>query len=629
MRRGGAVAVALVALAISRPPSAAGIQPAADDPQSAIRTPQSGVRTPQSGVRTPPSATPRLFTIDVSAADARGRIVEDLKPADFELRAEGAVLPLASVRLVRAGVASGDPAGAIESAADERQAAQQDDARLFAIFFDEYHVAADGAAHARAALLQFVERDLTPRDLVAVMKPLDSLFAIRLTRDRAAIRRAIEGFEGRKGLYEPRNAYERDYIAGAPARIDVLRNQVALSAINALAVHLGSLADRRKALVVVTEGIGGAERRRGEFLPTLDTVIRSANRANVAVYPFDPGAGADQAAREGLRRVAEETGGAPIDRDPAAGLKRAAAESSVYYLLSFRAAHPDDGRFRPLEARVVRPGIRLRAPKGYWAAPPDEALRAALLAKSTEPKTVVPPEPPPRVSTLIKPWFGVSRGAGGASRVTFVWEPAARVPGERVRRQVSRLVLTARSADGTVIFEGPVAPTGAGTIDEPGATPSRAVFEVPPGRLRLRMSIQDAASQQLDQDVREISVRDLRGDVAIGTPEVLRARNAREFRALEAEAAVPVAAREFSRIERLLIRFQAYGPAGSTPVVTAKLLGRSGQPLRDLAVAASTTGDRTIDLPLAGLAAGEYAVEVTVSGSGSNARDRIGFRVTS
>jgi len=113
---------------------------------------------------------------------------------------------------------------------------------------------------------------------------------------------------------------------------------------------------------------------------------------------------------------------------------------------------------------VTRPGIHLRAPKGYWAAPPDEALRAAVLARSSEPKKTTPPEPAPHVSTLIRPWFGVSRGPGGASRVTFVWEPAARVPGDRTRRQVSRLVLTARASDGTVLFDGPVAPTGAGTM---------------------------------------------------------------------------------------------------------------------------------------------------------------------
>src|SRR5207244_5344854 len=131
------------------------------------------------------------------------------------------------------------------------------------------------------------------------------------------------------------------------------------------------------------------------------------------------------------------------------------------------------------------------------------------------------------------------------------------------------------------------------------------VFDVAPGRLRLRMAIQDVASQVIDRDVREMSIRDLRGAVALGTPEVLRARNAREFRTLDGVAAVPVAAREFSRTERLLIRFAAYGPGGAAPNVSAKLLGRMGHALRDLPVspAATPDGENAIDLPLAGFAA--------------------------
>jgi hypothetical protein len=93
---------------------------------------------------------------------------------------------------------------------------------------------------------------------------------------------------------------------------------------------------------------------------------------------------------------------------------------------------------------------------------------------------------------------------------------------------------------------------------------------------------------------------------------------------------VPVSSREFSRTERLLIRFQVYGPAGGDPVVSAKLLGRTGNAIRELPVAPSSTpGGNAIDLPLAGLAAGEYMVEVTVKSGGRDATDRIGFRVTS
>jgi VWFA-related protein len=624
----GAVAAILVFTALASAMAGPGRQSAIGNPPPAIAGSQSAVRDPQSPL-------PRLVTLDVIALDARGRTVDNLRPADFELREDGTLLPIESVRLIR--VAAAAPAELpvlVQTGAEERQAAVKDDARLFAIFLDEYHV--EGGANTervRDALLRFLDRDVTPRDLIVVMKPLDSLFTIRLTRDRESVRAAIQSFNGREGDYEARNSYERDYIAGTPARIEAARNQVALSAINALAVHLGSLTDRRKALIVASEGIGRSDRRRGqEYLPTLDTIVRSANQSNVAIYPFDPSAApaADKGAErpEGLRRLAEETQGQAMAAD--ADLRRVAADSSAYYLLSFRSPHPDDGRFRELQTRVTRAGVSLRARKGYWTASPDEELRTALLAKSNEPKKTVPPEPAPHASTLIRPWFGMSRGGGGTTRVTFVWEPAARVPGERVRRTVAKLLLTARSGDGKVLFEGPVAPTGPAAIDDPAGTPARAVFEMPPGRLRLRMSIQDAASTVLDQDVREMSVRDLRGDVAIGTPEVLRARNAREFRTLDVQAAVPVSSREFSRTERLLIRFQAYGPGGADPVVSAKLLGRMGNAMRELPVSPSSTpGDSAIDLPLAGLAAGEYTVEVTVKSGARDATDRIGFRVTS
>jgi VWFA-related protein len=587
---------------------------------------------PQSAIRTPQSED-RLVTIDVTVTDSRGRTLTDLKPSDFDLLEGTLPLPLESVRLVRVAPAvQADALAGIQSAADERLAAGQDQARLFAIFLDEYHVSGGTETErVRDALTRFVDRDVSPRDLIVVMKPLDSLFAIRLTRDREAVRRAIESFEGRKGDYEPRNAYERDFIAGTPARIDVARAQVALSAINALAVHLGSLTDRRKTLIVASDGVGRADHRRGlENLPTLDTIIRSANRSNVSVYPFDPRDAADAAPGAELRRLADETDGGEIAADAEPGLRRLNADASAYYLLSFRTRHPDDGRFRELQATVKRPGAVVRARKGYWTASPDEAMRAALIAKANEPKVVVPPEPAPHASTLIRPWFGMARGENGKTRVTFVWEPAARVPGDRVRHTVSKLEFQARSADGTVLFKGPVAPTGPAAIDEPAATSARVVFDVPPGRLRLNMSIQDAASTVLDEDVREMSIRDLKGDVAVGTPEILRARTAREFRTIDGEAAaVPVASREFSRTERLLVRFYAYGPAGQPPVASAALLDRVGHPIRALTIAPmAAAGEYAIDLPLAGFAPGDYTIAVKAASGAREATDRTAFRVT-
>jgi VWFA-related protein len=587
----------LVALASFQSPTGTEPRPAVSRPLPASRSPASG----------------QIVRIDVIPSDARGRILDALKPADFAVRDDGMAQTIDAAQLIRAG---------------------DQDARLVAIFLDEYHVSHGATDRVRDALTRFVDHDLGPRDLLAVMRPLDSLFTIQLTTERAAARAAIQQFEGRRGEYEARNAYERNFMAGAPARIEAARTQVALSAINALAVHLGTVLDRRKALVVVTEGMSRAERRRGlEYLPTVDTIVRSADRGNVAIYPLDPAdAQAGDAGVDTVGALAGKTAGQAFAADLDAGLRRALVDSTAYYLLTYRAVRPDDGRFHAVQVDVKWPGAHVRARDGYFAPSPDDALRAELLDRIDHPKPPAPLEPAPHLSPLIHPWFGMSRGADGRTRVTFVWEPAARVPGERARRVPARLMLTALAPDNSVIFSGLVMPTGPGTLEASGAPPARAVFDVAPGRLGLRMSIQDAASQTLDSDVRSVSVRDMKTGVSIGTPEVLRARNAREFRALDAPAAVPVVSREFSRTERLLIRFFAYGPGDTRPEVSARLMSRTGGAMRVLPITAAPDGgeggENEVDVPLAGLAAGNYFIEVVATSSAGNAKDMIDFRVT-
>ena len=160
--------------------------------------------------------------------------------------------------------------------------------RLVAIYLDEYQITPGASAdRARDALTAFVARELHPRDLLVVMKPLDSLFTIRLSEDREQALRIIAGFEGRKGEYAPRTPHEETFMAGSPARIETLRSQVTISALNALSVQMGKMSGVRKTLLVVSEGLDAVTRRRGqEYLATIESVVRSANRANVSIYPI-------------------------------------------------------------------------------------------------------------------------------------------------------------------------------------------------------------------------------------------------------------------------------------------------------------------------------------------------------
>jgi VWFA-related protein len=584
------------------------------------------------------SSTPRLVRVDVIASDARGRIVENLKATDFAITENASPQLIDGLQFVKADGAVPNDAelNPIRSEFDEQEEAARPGTRLFALFLDEYHVSAANTGRVRDVLTAFVDRDLGPRDLIAVLKPLDSLLTIRVTRDRDVVRHAIETFDGRKGDYEPRTAFERDFIGAAPARVDQVRAQVATSALNALAVHIGKLGDGRKSILLVSEGFPRPAHRRGfEGLPTIDSVVRSASRYNVSVYAFNPqetdgvpeaatGAPSDAAT---LAALADGTDGRAAEDD--APLRQMVADSSAYYVLTYRSSQPNDGKFRDVQVRVNRTGVRVRARKGYWGLWPDEARAAELLAKASEPVRAALPAAfslPWRSSPLIRPWFGLSRGEAGRTRVTFAWEPAPRVPGDRSRAGApARIVMTALAPDGSELFSGVVCAANASSCDA-----SRAIFDVPPGRVRLQMSIQDAAEQVIDSDVREIAVRDLKGPVALGTAEILRTRTAREFRAIAAApSAPPTAAREFSRTERLIVRVAAYAPDGN-PRVAIRLANRIGQTLRDLDVTRAPAPDSRfqVDLPLANLAPGEYYFEVSASSASGEAKDLIGFRVT-
>jgi VWFA-related protein len=563
--------------------------------------------------------------LDVILTDARGRFVDNLKTGDFDLTEDSMSRPIESVRLVRLDQV-------------RQGGGSPDGARMFAIYLDEYHISPGaGVARARGALARFIMQELRPNDLIVVMKPLESLFDIHMTHDRETAAHIVAGLDGRRGDYTPRSDYEKNYMAGDPERIETAREQVVLSALNALAVNLGPLGDGRKNLIVVTEAIGRPQQRRGqEYLATLENAIRSATRSNTAVYVVDPReAPSDDpgsSGRQAIQLLATQTSGLVIvDADLDAGLQRVAREANAYYVLTYRSTHKEDGRFHPVRVRVNRPRIKVRATAGYWAPSGEDALRTEILTRANEPKPPPPaPEPPRRISTLIQPWFGLARADRGRTRVTFVWEPTARVPGDRTQRDASRIELTALGSDDTVVFDGPVLPVGPTAAGEQAGRTARAVFDAPTGRLRLRMKIQDRASKQIDTDVRDLAIREWR-PIAVGTPEILRTRNALEFRSIDADPnATPVASREFSRTERLIIRFPTYAPEGERQTVTAKLLGRADQLIRDLPVEMASTPDgrHRIDLLLAGFPPGEYTVELSTRCEAGEASERLGFRVT-
>ena len=156
-------------------------------------------------------------------------------------------------------------------------------------------------------------------------------------------------------------------------------------------------------------------------------------------------------------------------------------------------------------------------------------------------------------------------------------------------------------------------------------------FEAPPGKMQLRYSVENEHASVVDTDVREIEVPDLTApQVQLSTPVVLRARTIKEFRDLSADAnAVPTPNRDFRRTDRLILRFDAYAPASTSPQVVARLLNRAGQPMLGLDVARGAAGTGyQLDLPLAGIAAGEYPHRGLGARESGDTRQLVAFRVT-
>jgi hypothetical protein len=211
--------------------------------------------------------------------------------------------------------------------------------------------------------------------------------------------------------------------------------------------------------------------------------------------------------------------------------------------------------------------------------------------------------------------------------VTLVWEPLPTPPGER-REAASGVSLLVSNEAGDLLYRGRAPERGASAGDE---APHRLVFETAPGEVEVRLTVEGPGGT-LDQELSTLDVPDFTvPEPRLGTPRVFRGRTVAELRALAANAdAVPIALREFSRTERLLIRFDAYGPGGAPVSPTAALLNRGGDRMAEIPVtAAPVGGTHQIDLGLAGLAPGEYLVEISVAGAGGELSELVPLRVGS
>ncbi len=625
------------------------------------------------------------ISVDVRVTDrVSGKPVLDLTAADFEIREAGRPQTISTFKLIQ--IDDGyDPSlrSEVTTLADQERETAREDNRLLAIFLDDYHVRDMNAVRIREQIADFV-RQLGPRDLVALATPTSSLRGLTFSRRHEQTAASILNFKGRKYDYTPLTAFEERYANQLPAVQERMRNDLTLAALQGLCVVMGGLRDGRKTILFVSEGLSGllpaGVRTRGGFPiptqpqgPTVDTdvqerrvflnqaeilsdmqpVFRAAARANAAIYTIDPrgllgtefsvednvAADTDQLVRttslDSLRTIANETDGRSIimQANPLQELRRMVRDGSTYYLLGYTSSvAPRDGKFHEIDVRVRRRDVQVSARRGYWAYSLEDVRRA-----TAEPKPSAPPEVTAALEELagttgraaseagLAVWAGSRRASPDTSMVTVVWEAPPRL-GRGTDAVVSTVHLEVTAESGENVFKGPVA-SSAGV----GRPAGQVTFQAPPGLLRVRVTAEGAGGQRLDVRDRHVNVPDAAATgPRVSTPFIFRGRSALDLKEVRAQATpMPAAGRTFARSERILVRFQAFGPAGTPPAVAIRLLNGTGQPLAsfpDPVAAPDSTYEA--EMTFGAFPPGDYVIEISADGKTEVAREYLAIRVT-
>ena len=314
---------------------------------------------------------------------------------------------------------------------------------------------------------------------------------------------------------------------------------------------------------------------------------------------------------ETLRTLAEATDGIAVmnNNDLDTGLKRISDDLSSYYLLGYYSSNGKlDGRFHNIKVRVKRPGVDVRARKGY---------RAATVAEVTAAKAAAPAPAPDwlanvtsAISSLarIRPESRLSLNivpvpAAGSRAVSTVW-----IAGEL--QAISGADAWGRG--GTVDLD--VKAGGSSATARVTLAPSERAFAVPVKlsspidsgsvQVRARLTGADPAAEGLG-GVLTVDVPQ-----AIGQPMVFRRGPSTGNRVL------PAASFQFNRTERARLEF----PVGAdVKAGSGRLLDKGGKPLAIPVTLAERTDDQTgqrwltADIVLAALGAGDYAVELVLT----------------
>ncbi len=377
----------------------------------------------------PPASQPQQPTfrvqvdyveVDVVVTDRNGNLVRDLKKEDFQVFEDGKAQTINTFTHVDIPIERGDRPLFADSPIepDVRTNDRPFDGRVYVMVIDDLHTRFGRTQRVKAAAKQFIQQRLGANDLMAVVHTFGATDnSQEFTNNKRLLLAAVDKTHGQKldsatanktreyyttqGLRQPGDPLndpddqQRSYNATNTLR--TLRN---------IAEWFQSVRGRRKTILFVSEGIdydlnelipqnGSTHRDATQIIDETNQVIQAATRSNVSIYGIDPRGLTDlgdesieigsypddtslgvgpgsllnelRTSQDSLRVLSDETGGfAVVNRnDFTTAYDRIVEDNSSYYVLAYYPPDARPGRVHKIDVRVSRPGLTVRARKGY------------------------------------------------------------------------------------------------------------------------------------------------------------------------------------------------------------------------------------------------------------------------
>lgn len=362
--------------------------------------------------------------VDAVVTDQQGQFVRNLTKEDFQVFEDGKPQNISTFAVVDIPIERADrPLFAAKPIEPDVQSNERPfDGRVYVMILDDLHVDATRTQRVRQSARQFIERNLGANDLMAVIftggRTAD---AQDFTSNKRLLLNAVDKFMGRKlqsATLARNDRYFMQVDVDPTARVDdpfdTERAQNAtnmLATLRKVAEWFGGIHGRRKTMLLFSEGIdydindiirsydappSSATSITNDIRDTLSMTARS----NVSIYGIDPrglfglgedtigvssfadqndvsaGIGLSQMSNElrlsqdSLRWLSDESGGFAVvnTNDTANVFDRVVRDNSSYYVLAYYPpTNKSDGKFHRIEVKVNRPGVEVRARRGYAA----------------------------------------------------------------------------------------------------------------------------------------------------------------------------------------------------------------------------------------------------------------------